>query len=83
MNQSTLSGLGAVGLRTAGQSIPNYLHRVARGVVIRSALRGRIKWPVARHMLRPLGQPAATGIPARMVQASAQGEVGRVGEVAA
>lgn len=38
--------------RPAPSAPPHYLRRVARFVVLRAALRGRLSWPVALLMLR-------------------------------
>jgi hypothetical protein len=38
---------------------PHYLRRVARTLVIRAALRGRLSWPVALIVLNQIGGGAA------------------------
>jgi len=48
----------AVSVQTPGLSAPSapphYLRRVARFIVLRAALRGRLSWPVALLMLASL-----------------------------
>ncbi len=43
----------------AGDPPPHYLRRVARGILIRAAVRGRISWFVALRMLALLEGGAA------------------------
>ncbi|MFN3812610.1 MAG: hypothetical protein ACK4S6_18550 [Roseateles asaccharophilus] len=48
------SGMCAAPLTTDGAPA-HYLRRVARSIILRAALRGRIGWPVALLMLNKLG----------------------------
>jgi hypothetical protein len=40
--------------RIAPSAPPHYLRRVARFIVLRAAVRGRLSWPVALLLLRQL-----------------------------
>lgn len=44
--------------RTAPSAPPHYLRRVARFIVLRAALRGRLSWPVVLLMLRRIDEVA-------------------------
>ena len=60
---ATQAGRLAASVQTPGLSAPSapsqYLRRVARFIVLRSAVRGRLSWPVALLLLRQLdgGRP--------------------------
>lgn len=43
---------------TSGVAPSHYLRRVARSIIIRGALRGRLSWPVALLMLNKIGGTA-------------------------
>jgi len=55
---ATQAGRSAASVRTvarpARSAPPHYLRRVARFLVLRAALRGRLSWPVALLMLARL-----------------------------
>lgn len=55
---ATQAGRLAASVQTPGLLVhdapPHYLRRVARFIVLRAALRGRLSWPVALLMLRLL-----------------------------
>lgn len=55
---ATQAGRSAASVQTpalpAHSAPPHYLRRVARSIVLRAALRGRLSWPVALLMLASL-----------------------------
>lgn len=59
---TTQSGRLAAPVQTPALSLhiapPHYLRRVARLIVLRAALRGRLSWPVALLVLEKIGGAA-------------------------
>ncbi|MFG6449203.1 hypothetical protein ACG0Z6_13270 [Roseateles sp. BYS180W] len=58
MSVKTCGNVPACLASPAAGEFPHYLRRVARVIVLRAALRGRIGWPVALLVLNKIGGQA-------------------------